>query len=716
MNRQITVGEIAELADVGPSAVSNWRSRHGDFPLPVEETSTGDLFDMSEVITWLESHGKSFTVPERQWVHTLWEGLDALRDQLRPEDSVLLFLQTMMVRHAEERGWIRNRWQDLTGAETGRVLGVWERCTTELSRDDSDLFRVLDPPEHATGDDVARAVAVVEQLAESGADWGVLATDLLKRLHDTLGARGEAGTPESVARLQVELLRPIIGSVYDPACGSAMVLARAWRRRESDNVDLCGQEVNVQSWRLGFLHLTLNRARFALTTGDTLRDDRFWELKADRIAADPPFGGRRTNSEGLSDSRWKFGIPGKFTDWLWPQVLLNHLAPEGRGVTTVPAGALFRGGREGSVRQAIVQEGLLDAVIELPPGLWARTSVPSALLVFDDARENRGDRVLFVDGRQLGTPRRGKPHELDENDIARVRDIVERWRGGELVDDPRFAAGANFDEILAREAVLSPNRYVQYATRVTAIDDTSIPERLEQLRGETENLAADLHRSTSTVLGILESISASSFGDFEGVPIGNLLVKEPQTGTRQALDGNDPEIPYIETGTVSGGVGRLLEVPESTTKGDPRGRLASRGDVLLVSRRIDPEKPIGCATVEFDDHAAYSESLMRLTPDPAGLDPHYLMLFLTSRQGRMALAAATTGSVIANLRTDALKEIEIPLPAMALQKRIADVVQGLMDGLATFADFQKVLGLTFDTAREGIVSGILAPEQNRDEQ
>lgn len=716
MNRKITVGEIAELADVGPSAVSNWRSRHSDFPVPVEETSTGDLFDMGEVTAWLEAHGKSFTVPERQWVYRLWEGLDALRDQMRPEDSVLLFLQTMMIRHAEDRGWIRNCWRDLANAQADQLLGVWERCTNELSRDESDLVRVMDPPARAKGDDVARAVAVVEQLAQSGADWGVLSTDLLKRLHDTLGARGEAGTPESVARLQIELLRPITGAVYDPACGNAMVLARAWHQRDTDDVVLWGQEVNVQSWRLGFLHLTLNDAEFRLTTGDTLRDDRFWELKADRIAADPPFGGKLTTSEGLSDPRWEFGIPSKSTDWLWPQVLLNHLSRGGRGVTTLPAGALFRRGREGNIRQAIVEEGMLDAVIELPPGLWAQTSIPSALLVFDGGRENRSERVLFVDGRQLGTPRRGKPHELDEDDIARVRHVMEKWRKGESVNDPRFAAGASFEEILARDAVLSPNRYVQYATRVTAIDGEPIPERLDRLRSETADLAEGLHRSTSAVLGILEGIAASGPGGFEGVPIGDVLANDPQTGTRQVLDGEKPEVPYIETGAVSGGAGRLLEAPETITRGDPRGRLASRGDVLLVSRGIDPDRPIGCATVEFESQAAYSESLMRLTPDPSALDPHYLMLFLTSRQGRMALAAATTGSVIANLRADALREIEIPLPAMALQKGIAEATKGVADGLAAVADFQEILSLTFDTAREGIVGGMVAPKQGREEQ
>src|SRR5207249_9083164 len=45
--------EIAEMANVGPSAVANWRSRFKDFPKPIAELRSGPIFKRSHVRNWL---------------------------------------------------------------------------------------------------------------------------------------------------------------------------------------------------------------------------------------------------------------------------------------------------------------------------------------------------------------------------------------------------------------------------------------------------------------------------------------------------------------------------------------------------------------------------------------------------------------------------------------------------------------------------------------
>src|SRR5262249_2803350 len=49
----IGVYEIAELANVSPSAVANWRKRFSDFPSPLAELKSGPVFGESEVKIWL---------------------------------------------------------------------------------------------------------------------------------------------------------------------------------------------------------------------------------------------------------------------------------------------------------------------------------------------------------------------------------------------------------------------------------------------------------------------------------------------------------------------------------------------------------------------------------------------------------------------------------------------------------------------------------------
>ncbi|MFO7595349.1 MAG: N-6 DNA methylase, partial [Desulfocurvibacter africanus] len=62
----------------------------------------------------------------------------------------------------------------------------------------------------------------------------------------------------------------------------------------------------------------------------------------------------------------------------------------GRVAVIVPHGVLFRGGAEGKIRQALIEENLLDAVIGLPANLFTTTGIPVAVLVFDRSREQGG--------------------------------------------------------------------------------------------------------------------------------------------------------------------------------------------------------------------------------------------------------------------------------------------------------------------------------------
>jgi predicted DNA-binding transcriptional regulator AlpA len=54
----VTATEIAELAGVGISAVSNWRKRYGEFPEPVMDRPGATLFNRAEVTRWLRATGR----------------------------------------------------------------------------------------------------------------------------------------------------------------------------------------------------------------------------------------------------------------------------------------------------------------------------------------------------------------------------------------------------------------------------------------------------------------------------------------------------------------------------------------------------------------------------------------------------------------------------------------------------------------------------------
>jgi chromosome partitioning protein len=45
--------EVAQLADVSPAAVGNWRKRHLDFPIPVKQLQSGPVFQRRQILHWL---------------------------------------------------------------------------------------------------------------------------------------------------------------------------------------------------------------------------------------------------------------------------------------------------------------------------------------------------------------------------------------------------------------------------------------------------------------------------------------------------------------------------------------------------------------------------------------------------------------------------------------------------------------------------------------
>ena len=90
-------------------------------------------------------------------------------------------------------------------------------------------------------------------------------------------------------------------------------------------------------------------------------------------------------------------------DWAFISHMVEvALEKQGRVAVVVPHGVLFRGAAEGRIRQKMIEENILDAVIGLPGNLFPTTNIPVAILVFDRSREKGGTRedcknVLFVD-------------------------------------------------------------------------------------------------------------------------------------------------------------------------------------------------------------------------------------------------------------------------------------------------------------------------------
>ena len=142
---------------------------------------------------------------------------------------------------------------------------------------------------------------------------------------DAEGKRGgEFYTPRCVVRLLVEMLEPWRGRVYDPCCGSSGMFVQSVEFIRADaggagnggrarsDISIYGQESNYTTWRLAKMNLAIRGIGAQIAHGDTFRDDRHPDLKADFILANPPFNVSDRGGERLaSDQRWSYGVPPK---------------------------------------------------------------------------------------------------------------------------------------------------------------------------------------------------------------------------------------------------------------------------------------------------------------------------------------------------------------------------------------------------------------------
>ena len=263
---------------------------------------------------------------------------------------------------------------------------------------------------------------------------------LIKYFADSAGKKGgEFYTPPWVVRLMVRIADPEVGmSVYDPTVGSGGMLIQSAHHVEDaggdpQRLELAGQENNPTTWGLCRMNMILhNLAGADVRYGDTLEEPRHVEDGAlrrfNRVLANPPFS-QHYKAEGIPHaSRFMAFTPEKKkADLMFAQHMAAVLKEQGVCVTVMPHGVLFRGGEERTVRQRLVERGLVDAVIALPPSLFYGTAIPACLLVLRKGRPEDERDVLFVNAEaEYGE---GKAQNvLRPEDIEKIATVVHERR------------------------------------------------------------------------------------------------------------------------------------------------------------------------------------------------------------------------------------------------------------------------------------------------
>lgn len=318
---------------------------------------------------------------------------------------------------------------------------------------------------------------------------------------------GEFFTVRSVAELVARLARPKPGDrIADPAVGSGGLLLLAGeevKKQGSNNFMLYGQESTGTTYQLCRMNMFLHGMDSAqIEWGDTLNNPMLLEddalMKFDVCVANPPFSLKKwwdKGSDGTGDpnddkyKRFHRGAPPKDKgDYAFVTHMVETLKPKtGRMAVIVPHGVLFRSGAEGAIRQKLIEENIIDAVIGLPAGLFQTTSIPVAVLVIDRSREAGGARendkdILFIEASKEYKPGKAQNTLTAEH----AEKIFSTFTARKDVE--KFAHVASPAEIKENDYNLNITRYVDTFVEEPDVDISATIAELEALNPELEKL------------------------------------------------------------------------------------------------------------------------------------------------------------------------------------------------------------------------------------
>lgn len=317
---------------------------------------------------------------------------------------------------------------------------------------------------------------------------------------------GEYYTPQEVSELLARITvvdKTSVNKVYDPACGSGSLLLKFAKVLGKDNVrqGFFGQEINLTTYNLArinmFLH-DISFEQFDIAHGDTLTDPQHLDDEPfEAIVSNPPYSIQwegDSNPLLINDPRYApAGVlaPKSKADLAFTMHILSWLAVNGTAAIVEFPGVLYRGGAERKIRQYLVDNNYVDAVIQLPPDLFFGTTIATCIIVLKKSKKDSS--VLFIEASSEFV-RQGNKNKLTPDHQQKILDL---FAGRADVD--HFTRLVTNEEIATNDYDLAVSSYVEHEDLREVVDINElnaeiarIVVRQQQLRASIDEIVTDI--------------------------------------------------------------------------------------------------------------------------------------------------------------------------------------------------------------------------------
>lgn len=415
-------------------------------------------------------------------------------------------------------------WRDIRETPTN-VGSALQHAMQEIERTNSDtLYRIFGTADWGNKEKFTDELLkdMIEGFSSIALGNNAVDTDILGDAYEYLVGKfadvnrrnkaGEFYTPRSVVRMMVDILDPQEGeSIYDPACGTGGMLLAAIEHVKEAGGDprtfygkIYGQEKNLTTSSVARMNLVLHGIEdFQIAREDTLRNPAFTNgggglATFDCVIANPPFSLKEWGRDVWENDPWgraQYGLPPvRSGDYAFVQHMIASMAEGGnsRMAVVLPQSALFRQNAENDIREALLKEDLIEAVIGLAPNLFYGTPLAASIVVFRRKKPTgRKNSVLVIDAQSLF--RRGRAQNF--LDPEHSEQVVRCFRAFQNVAD--HARVVALDEIEDKGWTLNVSRYVlppPIGEEVPSLPEAVavFKEALTEARGAEDHLRAVL--------------------------------------------------------------------------------------------------------------------------------------------------------------------------------------------------------------------------------
>ena len=356
---------------------------------------------------------------------------------------------------------------------------------------------------------VIQAIGKIELVKAPGDSLGDAYEYLISQFASESGKKaGEFYTPQQVSELLTRLT--LVGkdysagmTVYDPAMGSGSLLLNFQKYGSAhDRVTYYGQEINTSTYNLAKMNLILHniaQANRHLRNGDTLDED--WPAEEandfDAVVMNPPYSLKWSANKGfLDDPRFSpYGVlpPKSKADYAFLLHGYFHLKHSGVMSIVLPHGVLFRGGAEGKIRQKLLENGAIDAIIGLPVNLFYSTGIPTVIVVLKKDKQDRD--VMFIDASK-DFEKVKTQNKLREEDINRILSTYTARQ-----DVEKYAHLAKFDEIKENDFNLNIPRYVDTFEEEPPVDVQKLVADMANITKKEKETTDEIKHSLDELVG-----------------------------------------------------------------------------------------------------------------------------------------------------------------------------------------------------------------------